>query len=309
MVGSEHAATIAAVAGAALVAVRVRGHCFASRRSLEALRAENELLRQQLITHEKLSSLGMLAAGIAHEINNPMSFVTANLQALSEDLAEVPELPERLREYALDVVPATLEGVQRVNAIVADLRQFSREDPGRPEEFDLNAQVEAALRIAGGQLLHRIEVVKSLGRLAAALGRPRQITQVLVNLLVNAAQAIPGKGTVTITTRCDPDELTVEVRDTGTGIRAEDLARLFQPFFTTKPVGVGTGLGLAVAHGIVRAHGGRIAVKSTLGVGTTFKVHLPRVPPLARGARRSAAASPPSSHAPAFSEEESRGAS
>ena len=111
-----------------------------------------------------------------------------------------------------------------------------------------------------------------------------------MNLFVNAAQAIPDKGTVTITTRCDPDELTVEVRDTGTGIRPEDVPRLFQPFFTTKPPGVGTGLGLAVAHGIVRAHGGRIVVKSAPGVGTSFRVHLPRVPPLARGVRRPSAA-------------------
>jgi hypothetical protein len=114
----------------------------------------------------------MLAAGIAHEINNPMSFVTANLHALSEDLAEVPELRDRLKDYVEDILPATLGGVLRVNAIVADLRRFSREDPGHFEEFDLNAEVEAALRIAGGQLLHRIEVVKRLGRLSPALGRP-----------------------------------------------------------------------------------------------------------------------------------------
>jgi signal transduction histidine kinase len=280
------AAAACVVALAALVALRhaaMRSTALAGR--LAAAQEELAAAQRAIATQERLSSLGMLAAGVAHEINNPMSYVTANLEALTQDLARISPLPRVLSDYVDDILPATLDGVERVNAIVADLRSFSREDPGAMCEFDLNAQVEAALRIANGSLRHRAQVVTQLGRLPPAIGKPQQIAQVLVNLLVNAAQAIPQWGTVTVSTRTHPDEFLVEVRDTGVGMDAETLRRLFTPFFTTKPVGEGTGLGLAVANGIVRSHGGRITVRSTPGAGSVFSVHLPRVPPTARRAR------------------------
>ena len=162
----------------------------ASRESHRRLRA----MQSQLIAQEKLSSLGMLAAGVAHEINNPMAFVTSNIRALSQDLAEQPHLPEVLREYVDDVLPATLDGIRRVNAIVADLRRFARNDPALPVVFDLNAEVTTALRLSQGALQHGCDVTLELGELPLLMGQPRQLNQVLVNLIVNAAQSLPAEG-------------------------------------------------------------------------------------------------------------------
>jgi signal transduction histidine kinase len=243
-------------------------------------------VHQRALAQEKLSSLGMMAAGVAHEINNPMSFVTSNVHSLYKDLQKQPALPEPLREYVTEVLPETLDGIKRVNAIVADLRRFARGDPEPYAEYDLNTEAQAALRIAHGQLSH-CQVEVALGEAGVVTGRPRQIAQVLVNLLVNAGQATTSGGTVRLSTHRAGDGVRVEIRDTGTGIPPETLRNLFQPFFTTKPPGEGTGLGLAVAHGIVHAHGGRIDVKSEPGKGSCFTVHLPRVPPLP-GYRRAA---------------------
>ncbi|MFY0562298.1 sensor histidine kinase [Archangium lansingense] len=247
--------------------------------ALEASRESHRRLQRmqrELVTHEKLSSLGLLAAGVAHEINNPMAFVTSNVRSLSRDLAAQEELPEELREYVNDVLPATLDGIRRVNAIVADLKRFARNDPEEPVEFDLNAEVSSALRLSQGERRGRCQVELELGELPPVMGQPRQIGQVVLNLLVNAVQAVPGQGgVVKVRTRAEEEEVVVEVRDNGVGMSKEVLGQLFQPFFTTKPVGEGTGLGLAVAYGIITGHGGRIAVESELGRGTCFTVRLP----------------------------------
>ncbi|AKI98793.1 sensory box sensor histidine kinase [Archangium gephyra] len=249
---------------------------------LDALEASRESHRQlqrmqgQLVTHEKLSSLGLLAAGVAHEINNPMAFVTSNVRLLSRDLAAQRELPEELREYVDDVLPATLDGIRRVNAIVADLRRFARNDPEEPVEFDLNAEVSSALRLSQGERRGRCRVELEMGALRPIVGQPRQMGQVVLNLLMNAVQAVPAQGgVVQVSTREEAGEAVVEVRDNGVGMTNEVLGQLFQPFFTTKPVGEGTGLGLAVAYGIVTGHGGRIEVESEEGKGTCFTVRLP----------------------------------
>jgi len=236
-------------------------------------------VHQRALAQEKLSSLGVMAAGVAHEINNPMSFVTSNVHALYKDLQQQPSLPEPLREYVTEVLPETMDGIKRVNAIVADLRRFARGDPEAYSDFDLNSEAQAALRIAHGQLSH-CQVEVELGEMGPVMGRPRQIAQVLVNLLVNAGQATASGGKVRLSTHRQGDGARVEIRDTGTGIPPDVLRSLFEPFFTTKPPGEGTGLGLAVAHGIITAHGGRIDVKSEPGKGSCFTVHLPRVPPL-----------------------------
>jgi signal transduction histidine kinase len=256
---------------------------------LAELRARCRALERRAADHEKLQSLGMLAASVAHEINNPMAYVTANVRALLEDLRQLAALPEPLLEYVEDVLPATLDGIERVNAIVSDLRAFSREDPGQVVEFDLNTEVEAAIRIARNHFRHRASLHVALGPLPPAVGRPRQLTQVVVNLLVNASQAVADRGNIHVVTLCDPDEFVVEVRDDGAGIPTDVRDRLFRPFFTTKQGGQGTGLGLAVANGFVRAHGGRITVESEPGQGATFRVHLPRVSPVQRRQRREAA--------------------
>ncbi|MFY0528420.1 ATP-binding protein [Archangium gephyra] len=246
---------------------------------LEAAHQELTQMHQRALEQERLSSLGMLAAGVAHEINNPMSFVTSNVNSMLRDLRDEPNLSELMKEYVDDVLPATLDGIKRVNTIVGDLRRFARGDPEAHTSYDLDAEVETALRIAQGQLSH-VRVEKELGGVGRSVGRPRQLVQVLVNLLVNAGQATASGGLVRISTRRDAHHILVEVRDTGTGMSEETKRHLFEPFFTTKPSGEGTGLGLSVVHGIVKSHGGRIEVESEEGKGTCFKLRLPLVPPL-----------------------------
>jgi signal transduction histidine kinase len=194
------------------------------------------------------------------------------------DLKAQKELPPALREYVDDVLPATLDGIRRVCAIVADLRRFARGDPEAMSEYALNDEVEAALRMTRSRLEPRCEVVVELGELPGMLGRPGQSAQVLVNLLVNAAQAMPEGGRIFVSTRADGDEAVLVVRDTGQGMAPEVRERIFQPFFTTKPVGEGTGLGLSVVHGIIADHKGHIHVESEPGQGSTFIVRLPRIP-------------------------------
>jgi signal transduction histidine kinase len=246
------------------------------REQLAQTQGRLRLLHERALEQEKFSSLGMMAAGVAHEINNPMAFVTSNIHSLFKDLQHQPVSPELMKEYLEEVLPATLDGIKRVNAIVADLRRFARGDPELHVEYDLAVEARAALRIAQGQLNHcKVEV--ELGEVGVLVGRPRQVVQVLVNLLVNAGQATATGGVVRLSTCREGEGVRVEVRDTGTGMAAETLHHLFQPFFTTKPPGMGTGLGLAVAHGIVTGQGGRIEVESVLGQGSCFTVYLPRV--------------------------------
>jgi signal transduction histidine kinase len=248
------------------------------RQELEQAHQRLQHAHQRALVQEKLSSLGMMAAGVAHELNNPMSFVTSNLSLLLKDLKQQPSLPEPLKEYVDEVLPETLEGIKRVNAIVADLRRFSRGDSEAYAEYDLNAEVRTALRIAHGQLRH-CQVEEALGEVGRLMGRPQQIVQVLVNMLVNAGQATAAGGRVRVSTHREENGVRVEIRDTGPGLSPEAQRHLFQPFFTTRPHGTGMGLGLAVAHGIVTAHGGRIEVESQPGQGTCFRVHLPNTPP------------------------------
>ena len=246
---------------------------------LQQANRELEAMHRRAVMQEKLSSLGLLSAGIAHEINNPMSYVTSNVKELVLDLPRLATCPELLDEYRRDILPATLDGLKRVNSIIADLRRFARGDPDSLVEYDLNEEIRAAARIAQSRFLPEQELRLELGELPNLLGRPRQVGQVLVNLLINAAQSLGEKGTVTVTTALEGERIQVRVRDTGRGMDAATLRNLFQPFFTTKGVGEGMGLGLAVVHGIIRSHGGTIAVESTPGVGTCFTISLAQFPP------------------------------
>ncbi|MDY7231766.1 sensor histidine kinase [Hyalangium rubrum] len=251
-----------------------------SRRHQELTRAHDELAQahQRAREQDRLSSLGLLAAGIAHEINNPLSYIKSNINLLHKDLKSQPGLTPELEEYVTDVLPATLEGVQRIASIVSDLRYFARGGPEPMVEYDLNAEVEAALRITHGQFHSHCDMNVLLGTVSPMVGRPRQISQVVINLLINAAQAVPPGGKVEVRTYQEGTEAVLVVKDNGVGMGPDIIDKLFQPFFSTKPLGKGTGMGLAVVHGIVSAHGGRIQVESQVRRGSTFTIHLPREP-------------------------------
>jgi two-component system, NtrC family, sensor kinase len=272
----------------------------------------------QLIQAEKLASLGQLAAGIAHEINNPVSYVTSNLNTLAQDVSWlVPllrlqrELMEgregadrglsseelkRLREQwgqtdtenllteLPEIIQESLTGIRRITEIVQSLRSFSHADTGRPQSVDLNAELESTLRMVWNELKYKAEVIRDFEPLPLISCHPTQIAQVFTNLLVNASHAIERHGEIRIRTRLQGNEVMVAISDTGQGMTPETLSRLFTPFFTTKPRGQGTGLGLSISRDIVVRHGGRIEAQSTPGQGSTFTVYLPTQNALKAGA-------------------------
>ncbi|MBI5138001.1 MAG: PAS domain S-box protein [Nitrospirae bacterium] len=279
--------------------------------TLEMERAEQDLLiaklkqaRDQLLQSEKLASLGQLAAGVAHEINNPVGYVNANIGTLGgylSDLFQVidayreadaliashPELAERVRAARvradLDylrgdtqaLVEECVEGITRVKRIVRDLREFSHVNNDEWELADLHRGIESTLNIVRNEIKYKAEVVREYADLPMVECVPSQLSQVFMNLLVNAAHAIQQRGTITIRTGAAGEFVWVEVADDGKGIPPEHMEKLFDPFFTTKPVGQGTGLGLSLAYGIVRKHNGTIDVASEEGNGATFRVTLP----------------------------------
>jgi two-component system NtrC family sensor kinase len=271
-----------------------------------------------LVQSEKMASLGLLAAGVAHEINNPISFVDSNLHTLNrycsgvtalleayEELAEathrhlVPEVQEpleklealkqqhRLAFILKDMTALTaecLDGTQRVQQIVHDLRTFARCDPHCSTPVNLNDIMDATLNIIWNQLKYKTHLIKHYGSLPPIRCVPQKLSQVFMNVLMNAAQAITDAGTVRVATHYlesfdqsgkEGAWAKIEVSDDGCGIPKDNLKRVFDPFFTTKPVGQGTGLGLSIAYDIVKAHGGRIAVESQAGRGTTATILLP----------------------------------
>ena len=243
----------------------------------------------QLVHGEKMRSLGQLVAGVAHELNNPIGFVHANLQLLSE---YVPKLAVALRggqdtvkiETAIEKLLArSREGTERVTQIVADLRTFSRMEQATLAEVDLNREIDRAITLMEPRLKDGIDVDRDYGELPLVRCYAGQLNQVFTNLLMNSCDALEGKGRIRIRTRArqgvpgQPDGVRIEFHDDGPGISPEVQARIFEPFFTTKPVGQGTGLGLSISYGIVERHGGRMLVGSAPGAGTTFVVELPLV--------------------------------
>ena len=254
---------------------------------------------------EKLASIGQLAAGVAHEINNPVGYVFSNIGTLEKyvgDLFRVLaayEAAEPLlagsdqgralaalrQEIELDYlkqdIPAlmseTLEGVVRVRKIVQDLKDFSHVDASQDWEWtDLHKGIDSTLNIVNNEIKYRCDVRKSYGQLPEVQCLASEMNQVFMNLLVNAAHSITReRGTIDVRTGCEGGQAWVEIEDDGCGIAPENLSRIFDPFFTTKAVGKGTGLGLSLAYGIVRKHGGRIDVDSEPGRGTRFRVTIP----------------------------------
>lgn len=266
---------------------------------------ERRLLENQLVQSEKLASLGQLAAGVAHEVNNPIGFVSSNLGALDDYFgrlqnmlkayadAEDTLIPKglgvelaKLRteielDYLLEDIPALIreskDGISRVARIVKDLKDFSRVDASQDWQLaDLQQGIESTLNIVASELKHKADLVKDYQPLPQVECLPSQINQVVMNLLVNATQAMGAeRGRITLRTGANDEWVWIEVADNGCGIPAESLQKIFDPFYTTKPVGQGTGLGLSLSYGIIKRHGGEIHVASEVGVGTTFRVELP----------------------------------
>jgi signal transduction histidine kinase len=271
----------------------------------EVARARLEEVQRQLLQADRLSTIGQLAAGVAHEINNPIGYVQSNLVTLSDYVASMfrllnmqdsalrqlriaqPELAqiEQLRheidfDFLARDLPTLLaesqEGISRVRKIIQDLREFSR--AGHTESWtlaDLHAGLDSTINIVWNDLKYKVELVKHYGDIPEIECLPYQLNQVFMNILVNAGHAIEERGQITIETRASEDFVYVEISDNGKGIAPEHLARVFEPFFTTKPVGKGTGLGLSISYGIVRKHSGEIDVRSEVGAGTMFIVKLP----------------------------------
>ncbi|MEI8572183.1 PAS domain S-box protein [Methylomonas sp. LW13] len=270
---------------------------------------QEELIRQleetqmQLLQSEKMASIGQLAAGVAHEINNPIGFVNSNLSTLqeyvdgmlallaayeriegslvNEALQNITHLKQEinigyLREDIGDLLAESLDGLQRVRRIVKDLKDFSHVGELEQQSANLEAGLDSTLNVVWNEIKYKADVVKEYGGIPEINCIASQLNQVFMNLLINAVQAIEDHGRITIRTAYDEQNVWVEVEDTGKGIKPEQLGKIFDPFFTTKSVGMGTGLGLSLSYGIVKKHNGRIEVKSELGKGTCFRVCLPR---------------------------------
>ncbi len=235
---------------------------------------ERDRMRARLAQSERLASVGLLAAGVAHEINNPLAYTLLNLERVAEHLAAGHSLDE-LKKGVDDAI----EGVRRVQRIVRDLKTFSGPLQEEVTSVDVSSAVDAALKLAANELRFRARVVRDLAPIPRVRGNEARLTQVLLNLLVNAAYALPegdaSRHEVRVSARATGAEVRIDVRDDGAGIAPENLAKLFDLFFTTRSPGQGTGLGLSICHSIVSSFGGRIEVESELGKGSTFRVVLP----------------------------------
>jgi two-component system NtrC family sensor kinase len=276
---------------------------------LTELNARLSMAQEQLVQSEKLASIGQLAAGVAHEINNPIGYVFSNFETLGTYIARMlemfkayeeaeasitaPAVLARLREmragidldYLIEDIPGLMsesrEGISRVRKIVQDLKDFSRVDANQEWQWaDLHAGIDSTLNIVSNEVKYKADVVREYGEIPEIECLPGQLNQVFMNIVVNGAHAISaGRGRITIRTGTGTgtagDHVWVEIADNGGGIAKEHLARIFDPFFTTKPIGSGTGLGLSLSYGIIQKHNGQIEVQSEPGQGTTFRITLP----------------------------------
>jgi two-component system NtrC family sensor kinase len=284
---------------------------------VETRSRELKASQQQLIHSEKMASVGLLAAGVAHEINNPTGFVMSNLEVLrgykinlqklflgyqeltsyvaegntDSNREEIKASLQKLKvieeegdiQYIMEDLDSLLDdsllGTQRIQKIVQDLKSFSRVDDSEKKFVDLNEEViEIALRLVWNEIKYKCTLKKELMPLPRFECRPGQLSQVIMNLLINASDAIETNGEITLSSECADSMIIIKVTDDGMGIAQKEMLNIFDPFFTTKESGKGTGLGLSISHDIVKKHTGEILVSSELGEGTTFSIHLPLNP-------------------------------
>ncbi len=265
----------------------------------------------QLLQSEKMASVGQLAAGVAHEINNPTGFVSSNLKTLLNYIGDINKLYEQYRNLILDIeeneqiVPSisdkikaiaeleagididfilddikdlieeSREGTERIKKIVQDLKDFAHPGDDKLKVVDINKGIKSTLNVVWSEIKYKAVVEEEFGNLPPVEGYPQQLNQVFMNLLVNAAQAIEEKGVIRIATRTVDDQAEIVISDTGKGIDPDHLPKLFDPFFTTKEIGKGTGLGLHVVYNIIQKHNGTIDVESKVNKGTTFRIRIP----------------------------------
>ncbi len=264
---------------------------------------ENEVLQRRLLQTSKLASIGELAAGVAHEINNPLGFVTSNCNSLTEYVdtlssyvrrveegllnAGLPVTEESLKalreeldiDFVLSDCPSllkeTLDGLSRVSKIVMDLKTFARVDADQPQSANVNDLIKDSLNLVRNETKYKVNVHTDLGQCPEIACYPGQLVQVMTNIFVNACHATPEKGDLRVRSIHRGEKIFIEIQDTGTGISEDIQEKIFDPFFTTKDPGKGTGMGLSIAYGIVEKHGGRLSVDSTIGQGSTFTIELP----------------------------------
>lgn len=250
---------------------------------LDAAYSKLKDTQTQLVQHEKMASLGMLVAGVAHEINNPIGAINCNVSLydtlisrlkMTESVIEDPSASS-LVEKLEDANKTNLIACERILGIVKSLKNFARLDESEFKEADIHVGIDSTLILLANKLKSRIEVVKDYGDIPPILCYPNQLNQVFMNLIVNAADAIPDAGTIWISTSANNNYVTIRIKDSGGGMTSEVTKKIFDPGFTTKGVGVGTGLGLSIVYKIIEKHGGEISVKSEAGRGTEFTIKLP----------------------------------
>ncbi|MCF2826645.1 MULTISPECIES: sensor histidine kinase [Pseudoalteromonas] len=270
---------------------------------LEATNRELEAAQQQLVHSEKMASVGQLAAGVAHEINNPLGFVMSNLDVMRHYHGDYAELAKRAIQLGLEpstlvafnqfiqdkdfafinsdcteLIDESMTGLQRVSAIVNDLKQFSRADTIQLQPCDINACIKTTLNLVESKLKYHANVITQLNEVPQVLGNQGKLIQVLTNLLINAAQALKSEGEIRVSTSLEQQRVLIRIQDDGVGIPEEIKDKIFDPFFTTKPIGNGTGLGLSISYDIIKEHGGELVVESEVGIGSCFTITLPVSP-------------------------------
>ena len=270
-----------------------------SKKHEELINTHNHLVQQ-----EKMASVGLLAAGVAHEINNPMGFIGSNLSILDKYVGKLVEFigvqDENLQEFVpetgglskvkkirknlkidyiirdiKDLVNESLEGVDRVKEIVKNLKNFSRVDEVDCKASNLNEGLESTIKVIWNELKYKAQIIKEYGEIPLIECYPQQINQVFMNLMVNSAHAIDDNGEIKVKTWQEKSNVFISIADTGRGIETENIEKIFDPFFTTKEVDKGTGLGLSISYEIIQKHGGEMTVASEIGKGTTFTIKLP----------------------------------